>query len=70
VTPEVQILKILNLWSRKAGIGLLTQKKIITTLEAATRAKGEAGVEAKTDLCVACIMREIQIIGQGIVPSS
>jgi hypothetical protein len=61
--------KISNLRSQKAGIGLSTLKEITTTLVAATQIEGKAGVEAKRYLCIACITREIQIIGQGIVPS-
>jgi hypothetical protein len=51
-------------------IGLLTPKEIITTREVATQTENDAEVEAKIYLCIACITREIQIIGQGIVPSS
>jgi hypothetical protein len=51
------------------GIGLSNLKEIVTTLEVATRTEGEVGVEARRDLCMACMMREIQIIGQGNAPS-
>jgi hypothetical protein len=51
--------KILDLHSRKIGIGLLTLKVIITTLEVATRTEGKAGAEARIDLCIACIIRGI-----------
>jgi hypothetical protein len=41
----------------------LTPKDIITTLEAAIRTEDEGEVEAKIDLCIAYITREIQITG-------
>jgi hypothetical protein len=51
-----------DLRSRKAEIGLLTPKEIITTREVATQTENDAEVEAKIYLCIACITREIQII--------
>jgi predicted TIM-barrel enzyme len=44
--------KILDLNSRKVGIGLSTQKETITTLEAATPAEGKAEAEAKIDIYI------------------
>jgi hypothetical protein len=61
--------KFLDLRSQKMGIGLSNLKEIVTTLEVATRTEGEVGVEARRDLCMACMTREIQIIGQGNAPS-
>jgi hypothetical protein len=62
--------KISNLRSQNPGIGLSTPKEITTTLEAATQIKDDAEAIAKRDLYIACIVKEIKIIGQGIVPSS
>jgi hypothetical protein len=51
--------KILDLYSQKVDIGILTLKGSIIIPEAATRTKAKAEVKAKIDLCIACIMREI-----------
>jgi hypothetical protein len=61
--------KILGLRNRK-GVGLSIPKEIATILEAATQAEGEAWVEAKTDISIACTMREIHTTEQEIAPSS
>jgi hypothetical protein len=43
---------------------ILTLEKSITPLEVAIQAGGEVGGEAKIDLCIACILRELRMIGQ------
>jgi hypothetical protein len=47
-----------------------TPEEITTTQEVVIQIEAEAGAETKTDLYIVCFMRQIQIIEQGIVPSS
>jgi hypothetical protein len=51
--------KTLGLCNLKIEIELSTAEKSITHLEVAIQVRGDVGCEAKTDLCIACIMREI-----------
>jgi hypothetical protein len=62
--------KNLDLRSRKTGAGPSIPEESITTLEATIQTEGEAGVDFKIDLCIACFMKEIQITRQGTVLSS
>jgi hypothetical protein len=45
-------------------------KETTTTPEVVIQAEGEAGAKTKIDIYTAYCMREIQTIGQAIVPSS
>jgi hypothetical protein len=56
--------------NQRIEIELSTLEKTITTPEEVTQARGEVGSEAKTYLCIACIMREVQTTGQEIVQFS
>jgi hypothetical protein len=59
-----------DLHNQKIGAGHLIPEESITTLEMAIQTEDKEGVNFMIDLCVACITREIQIIGQEIDPSS
>jgi hypothetical protein len=62
-----------NFWTSttpKIETGPSTLEKITITPKVATRARGEVGVEAKIDLCMSFITREIQIVEQEIAQSS
>jgi hypothetical protein len=54
----------------KARAERTTPEEITTTQEAIIQIKAEAGTGAKTDLGIACSMRETQTTGQGTAPSS
>jgi hypothetical protein len=60
---------ILDLYNLKIEIEPLTLEKTITSKGGYT-SRGEVGGNAKTDLCIICIMREIRIIGQEIAQFS
>jgi hypothetical protein len=62
--------KFLVLRNQSIGSELSTPEKIITTREEATQVRDEATSKAKTNHCLACIMKMIQTIGQKIVQFS
>jgi phage pi2 protein 07 len=61
--------EISDLRDQKARTRDMTLEKIITKPEVVTQFEVEAGAKFRTYLFIACFMREILIIGQGIVPS-
>jgi hypothetical protein len=62
--------KFLDLYDQKVRIGHMILEKIASKLEVATQVEAEAGGNFKTDLFIACSMREILIIKQGTGPFS
>jgi hypothetical protein len=53
--------------NQSTSIESLTPEKIITTREDVTWVRDEDVGETKTNDCIACITKEIQITGQEIV---
>jgi hypothetical protein len=55
--------KMSDLRSQKARAEQTTPEGITTNQEAVIQVGAKAGAEIRTDLCIACFMREIQTIG-------
>jgi hypothetical protein len=62
--------KFSDLHDQKVRAGHMILEKITSKPEVVTQVKAKAGADFKTDLSIACSMRETLIIGQGIVPFS
>jgi hypothetical protein len=62
--------KILDLHSQKVRTGHMILEKITTKPEVVTQVDAEAWAKFRTNLYIACSMRETLIITQGTVPSS
>jgi hypothetical protein len=50
--------KIMDLHNKKTGAEPSTPEESITTLEVATQTEDELELDFKTNLCIACSMRE------------